>query len=160
MGDERELTHLTPEGQVQMVDVAAKPVTLRTAVAEGRLRCSAQTLERIFSGRLPKGDALATARLAGILAAKETSRLIPLCHQLPLEHVEVHFWREEGAVRIEASAKALARTGVEMEALTAVAVAGLTLYDMVKAVERGAVLSDIALVRKEGGRHGRYERPA
>jgi cyclic pyranopterin phosphate synthase len=155
-----ELTHLDAEGRPRMVDVGDKPVTARTAVAEARLRLSRETLDRLYAGRLPKGDALTTARLAGILAAKRTSELIPLCHPVALTDVAVDFEREEGAVRIVARARAADRTGVEMEALTAAAVAGLTLYDMVKAVERGAELTDVRLLRKEGGRHGVYERPA
>jgi cyclic pyranopterin phosphate synthase len=158
MMDAPELTHLDAKGQARMVDVGEKVESLREAVAEGRLLLSARTLGLLFGGGLPKGDALATARVAGIVAAKRTAELIPLCHAVALTSVAVDFEREEGAVRILATARARDRTGVEMEALTAVAVAGLTLYDMVKAVERGATLSDVRLLRKEGGRHGRYER--
>jgi cyclic pyranopterin phosphate synthase len=152
------LSHVDARGEVRMVDVGDKPVTERTALAGGRLCLSEATLDLLFANTLPKGDALATARLAGILAAKRTADLIPLCHQVALAHVEVRFRREPGAVAIEAEARATDRTGVEMEALTAVAVAGLTLYDMVKAVERGARLDAVELIRKEGGRHGTYQR--
>jgi cyclic pyranopterin phosphate synthase len=137
-----------------MVDVGGKPVTRREAVAAGRVRLSPEAFARVRENRLAKGDVLTVAQLAGIQAAKRTSELIPLCHPLPLDAVEVRLTLDspEQAVLIEARVSCRAVTGVEMEALTAVAVAGLAVYDMVKAVDRAAVVSDIRLVRKSGGR--------
>ena len=143
-----ELSHLNARGEARMVDVSAKPLMVRRAVAEGRIRMAPATLALIQSGGLPKGDVLATARIAGIQAAKETARLIPLCHPLPLAAVEVGFVFEAGALLITAAVKTSAPTGVEMEALTAVSVAGLTLYDMCKAVDKAMVLDGIRLVEK------------
>lgn len=137
-----------------MVDVGEKAVTERRAVARGFLRLSGPTLDLVREGRTPKGDVLAVARVAGIMAAKRTSDLIPLTHPLPLSHVSVELSVESEGIAIEATAATAARTGVEMEALTAVAVAGLTLYDMLKAVERGARLTDVRLVEKTGGKSG------
>lgn len=144
-----------------MVDVGAKAVTAREAVASGSVRMSPGALGALTSG-LPKGEVLRTAELAGTLAAKQTSVLIPLCHPLPLDTVEVRAEPDEGmpGVRITATVRATARTGVEMEALTAVAVACLTVYDMVKAVDRGMTIEDIRLLRKSGGARGDWERPA
>lgn len=144
-----------------MVGVSEKPVTHRVCVARGVVRMAAATVRRIALGSLPKGDVLVTARLAGIQAAKRTSDWIPLAHPLPLDGVEVHLEPDEtaGCVRIEARAEAHARTGVEMEALVAVAAAGLTLYDMCKAVDRGMTLEDVRLVRKQGGKSGVWKRP-
>lgn len=150
----RRLTHLDARGRARMVDVGAKAATARTAVARGMLRVGAQTLRLVREGTAPKGDVLSTARIAGILAAKRTSELIPLAHPLPLTHVDVELSLVADGIAIEASASTTAQTGVEMEALTAVVVAGLTLYDMVKAVERGARLTDVRLVRKSGGKSG------
>lgn len=150
----KELTHLDEKGQARMVDVGEKATTQRRAVARGKLLLSAETVALVRDGKTPKGDVLATARIAGITAAKRTSELIPLAHPLPLTHVSVDLTVEDGGIAIEATAATNAQTGVEMEALTAVAVAGLTLYDMLKAVERGARLTDIRLVEKTGGKSG------
>jgi cyclic pyranopterin phosphate synthase len=141
-----------------MVDVTAKGTTKRTAVAAGVLRTSAEVVELISAGGLPKGDALATARVAGILAAKRTSDLIPLCHQLALTGVDVDFTVGESDIDITATVRSTDRTGVEMEALTAVSVAALTLYDMIKAVDRAATIDGIRVLRKDGGRSGAWER--
>lgn len=142
-----------------MVDVSGKPATVREARAEGLLRLTCEVREMLWEGRLPKGEALATARIAGIQAAKETARLIPLCHQVPLSQVTVDFEKAgSDGVRITAAARCSAETGVEMEALTAVTVAGLTLYDMCKALCRGAVLESVQLTHKSGGRSGLWER--
>lgn len=152
------LSHLDEHGAAHMVDVTDKSTTRRTAVAAGVFRTSARVVQLISAGGLPKGDALATARLAGILAAKRTSDLIPLCHQLALTGVDVDFTVGDRDIEIIATVRSTDRTGVEMEALTAVSVAGLTLYDMVKAVDREARIDDIRVLRKEGGRHGTWER--
>jgi cyclic pyranopterin monophosphate synthase len=143
-----------------MVDVSAKGVTAREAVARGEVTMQAATLAAITAGGVPKGDVLAVARLAGIMAAKRTADLIPLCHPLPLSHVDVELTPDPKAsrVRIESRVRVEARTGVEMEALTAVAVAGLTLYDMCKAIDRGMMIGPIRLVEKRGGRSGVYRR--
>jgi cyclic pyranopterin monophosphate synthase len=141
-----------------MVDVTAKAVTKRTAVAAGSLRTTAEVIALIASGGLPKGDALATARVAGILAAKRTSDLIPLCHHLALTGVDVDFEVGETDVTITASVRTTDRTGVEMEALTAVSVAALTLYDMIKAVDPAARIDDVRVLRKDGGRSGTWIR--
>ena len=139
-----------------MVDVSAKPATDRRATARGKLLVSRATLQLIKAGRTPKGDVLAAARIAGIMAAKRTPDLIPLAHPLPLSHASVELTFEQGGIAIEATVGTTAPTGVEMEALTAVVVAGLTLYDMLKAIERGARLTDVRLVAKSGGRSGAY----
>ena len=149
-----ELTHLDEAGRARMVDVAAKDVTERRAVARAVVRMWAETVAAVARGDAPKGDVLGTARIAGVMAAKRTSELIPLAHPLPLTHVAVDLVLTEEGVAIEAEAATTAQTGVEMEALTAVVVAGLTLYDMLKAVERGARLTDVRLVRKTGGVSG------
>jgi cyclic pyranopterin phosphate synthase len=151
------LTHLDDRGQARMVDVGAKPATERRAVARGKLVLSAATVALVRDGTTPKGDVLATARIAGITAAKRTSELIPLAHPLPLTHVAVDLTVEDDGIAIEGTAATTAQTGVEMEALTAVTVAGLTLYDMLKAVERGARLTDVRLVEKSGGKSGPYK---
>jgi cyclic pyranopterin phosphate synthase len=152
------LSHLDESGAAHMVDVTAKDATRRTAVATGVVRTRPDVVEMITTGGLPKGDALATARIAGILAAKRTSDLIPLCHQLALTGVDVEF--EVGAtdVTITATVRTTDRTGVEMEALTAVSIAALTLYDMLKAVDPAATIDGIAVVRKDGGKTGTWER--
>lgn len=152
------LSHIDAHGAAHMVDVTGKTATKRTAVAAGSLRTTAQVIEQIASGGLPKGDALATARIAGILAAKRTSDLIPLCHQLALTGVDVEFNVGETDVDITATVHSTDRTGVEMEALTAVSVAALTLYDMIKAADPAARIDDIRVLRKDGGRHGTWER--
>jgi cyclic pyranopterin phosphate synthase len=156
-----ELSHLDARGRAHMVDVGGKAVTERHCIARGAVRMAPETLARIAEGTLPKGDVLATARLAGIQASKRTDEWIPLCHALPLDGVEVELVPEpeHGRVRIQASASAHARTGVEMEALVAVAAAGLTLYDMCKAVDRGMVIDSIHLVSKRGGKSGSWHRP-
>lgn len=150
------LSHVDERGQARMVDVGEKDVTERTAIARGVVRMKPETAGRIASGRVAKGDVVATARLAGVMAAKRTSELIPLCHPLPLDFVDVRLRvdPEQGRVEIEAEARVRARTGVEMEALTAVAIAGLTIYDMCKSVDRGMILEDVHLVAKRGGRSG------
>jgi len=153
------LSHLDESGAAHMVDVTAKDATKRTAVAAGTLHTRADVVELIATGGLPKGDALATARVAGILAAKRTSELIPLCHQLALTGVDVDFEVRAAAVGITATVRSTDRTGVEMEALTAVSVAALTLYDMLKAVDPAARIDDIRVLRKEGGKTGLWERP-
>lgn len=141
-----------------MVDVTAKDATRRTAVAAGELHTTTDVVSMIASGGLPKGDALATARVAGILAAKRTSELIPLCHQLALTGVDIDFVIDGAAVAIAATVRSTDRTGVEMEALTAVSVAALTLYDMIKAVDPAARIDDIRVLRKEGGKSGTWTR--
>jgi cyclic pyranopterin phosphate synthase len=148
------LSHLDDSGAAHMVDVTAKDVTKRTAVAAGTLLTTAEVVALIASGGLPKGDALATARIAGILAAKRTSDLIPLCHQLALTGVDVEFGIGTDRVDITAIVRSTDRTGVEMEALTAVSVAALTLYDMIKAVDPAARVDQIRVLRKEGGKTG------
>jgi cyclic pyranopterin phosphate synthase len=153
-------SHLNEKGEARMVDVSAKEVTSRTAIAEGFVSMAPKTLALILAGNAPKGDVLATARIAGILAAKRTAELIPLCHFLPLTDVTIEFEpsRDPAGLRVEASAKVDAKTGVEMEALTAVSIACLTIYDMVKAVDRGMTFSGIRLIEKTGGRSGRFKR--
>ncbi len=152
------LSHVDPEGRITMVDVGAKPITDREAIARGSITVSRQALAQIRSGSIKKGDPLQAARLAGIMAAKQTSALIPLCHPLPLSSVHVELTPTSRGYDIEARVRTSARTGVEMEALTAVAVAALTLYDMVKAVDKTMVIGDIRLEYKVGGRSGVYRR--
>jgi cyclic pyranopterin phosphate synthase len=154
----RQLTHLDSKGRARMVDVTEKTATSRRAVAEASIRLSRNTLSLLSRGRLPKGNALETARLAGILAAKRTPDLIPLCHPLLLSHVDVEAERNRTGVRFLASVSCTGSTGVEMEALTAAAVAALTLYDMVKAVEKGATIERVRLLEKSGGKSGLYQR--
>jgi cyclic pyranopterin phosphate synthase len=148
------LTHVDEAGRLRMVDVSDKAVTVR--VARGRITMSVDALRAVREATLKKGDALQAARLAGIMAAKRTADLIPLCHPLPLSHVDVVLTAERDGYVIEGRARTAAQTGVEMEALTAVSVAALTLYDMVKAVDRKMVIGDIRLVAKSGGRSGDY----
>ena len=152
------LSHLNARGEAHMVDVSEKPITSRTAVAEGYVTMAPATLDMILDGTAPKGDVLATARIAGIMGAKKTSELIPLCHALALSNVLVEFSpdRANSSLRVEAIAKVDGKTGVEMEALTAVSVAALTVYDMCKAVDRGMAISGITLLQKEGGKSGSY----
>ncbi|MCI5085533.1 MAG: cyclic pyranopterin monophosphate synthase MoaC [Rhodovulum sp.] len=154
-----ELTHFDGKGDAHMVDVSDKDVTSRTAVAAGHVKMLPQTLEMITQGRAKKGDVLGVARLAGIMGAKKTPDLIPLCHPLPVTKVAVELTPDPAlpGVQIEATVKTTGQTGVEMEALTAVSVAALTLYDMVKAVEKSMQIGDIRLVMKDGGKSGRYE---
>ena len=153
------LSHFDDQGQAHMVDVSAKPVTDRIAVAEGLVRMRAETLALITEGRAKKGDVLGVARLAGIMAAKRTADLIPLCHPLPITKVALELTADPElcGVRIKATVKTSGQTGVEMEALTAFTVAALTIYDMVKAVEKSMVIEGIRLLLKDGGKSGRYE---
>ena len=152
------LTHLDDEGRITMVDVGAKAVTARTAEASGFVKMAAETLVAIRERRTPKGDPLETARLAGIMAAKRTAELIPLCHSLALSHADVQITLNEQGAQITATASTSAQTGVEMEALTAVSVAALTLYDMCKALDKHMEITDIRLERKSGGRSGEWLR--
>jgi cyclic pyranopterin monophosphate synthase len=147
-----------PESDARMVDVTAKEVTTREAVASGFVRMSPSTREAVTEGRLKKGDALETARIAGIMAAKKTSELIPLCHPISVGAVEVAFDEQDDGISVIATVRTNERTGVEMEALTAVSVAALTVYDMVKGVERGVEVTDVRLLRKSGGRSGEWRR--
>lgn len=153
-----ELTHLDGDGRARMVDVSDKAVTTRIAVARGRLVTTAEVLALVRADGLPKADVLATARIGGITGAKKTADLIPLCHPLPLSSLSINFELGESSIEIEATAKTTGRTGVEMEALTAVAIAGLTLHDMVKAVDPAAMLTDIRLEEKSGGKRGIWTR--
>jgi len=153
-----KLTHVDEKGAARMVDVGRKRATRRVARAQGLVRLKPSTIQTISQGGLPKGDALAAARLAGIMAAKKTPELIPLCHPLPLSAVQIELRLEKDAVIIEAEASTTAQTGVEMEALCAVSVAALTLYDMVKAVDREAVIEKVLLLEKSGGKSGHYKR--
>ena len=155
-GPELHLTHLDDQGNAKMVDVGDKDVTSREAVARGHVSIQPETLRLIKEGLMKKGDVLTIAQLAGIMGAKKTSELIPLCHPLPLDRVDVDLEldEKEGRINITAAAKTTARTGVEMEALTAVSVAALTLYDMCKSVDRGMRIEAVRLVKKTGGRSG------
>jgi cyclic pyranopterin phosphate synthase len=154
----KKLSHVDERGRVKMVDVGAKPATAREAVARGSITMSAAALTLIRRGEVAKGDPLQAARLAGILAAKQTSNLIPLCHPLPLTHVSIDLTPTSHGYGIEARVRTTAQTGVEMEALTAVTIAALTIYDMVKAVDKEMVIGDICLVEKKGGKSGHYVR--
>jgi cyclic pyranopterin monophosphate synthase len=158
-GQKSGLTHFDSHGHAQMVDVSGKSVTDRIAVARGAVRMLPETLALIAEGRAKKGDVLAVARLAGIMGAKKTADLIPLCHPLPITKVALDLTLDASlpGVRIEATVKTSGQTGVEMEALTAVSVAALTVYDMVKAVDRGMVIEGIEVILKDGGKSGRYE---
>ena len=153
------LTHLDDKGAARMVDVGAKAETARSAVAEGCIRMTAEALEALMSGNGPKGDALATARIAGIMASKRTGELIPLCHPLGLESVTVEFARESDSIRVTATASLTGKTGVEMEAMTAASVALLTLYDMGKAIDRAMVIEGVRLLEKTGGKSGKWTAP-
>ncbi len=157
-----QLTHLDDQGQARMVDVGAKAETERSAIAAGRVSMHPETLRLLREGNLPKGDVLGTARVAGIMAAKRTHELIPMCHQLLLTQVALDFAFDEAApaVEITATVRCKGQTGVEMEALTAVSVAALTIYDMAKAVERGMVIESIRLLAKRGGKSGEWLREA
>jgi len=156
-----DLTHLDSTGQARMVDVGAKPVTVREAVATGRVRMTAETLKKALAGDSKKGSVRAAAEFAGIMAAKRTAELIPLCHQIALSSVKVEIAADEaaGALVVTARAKTSGQTGVEMEALTAVSVACLTIYDMLKASDRAMVIEGITLLEKHGGASGDYVRP-
>jgi len=150
------LTHIDEEGRARMVDVGGKPETHRVAIASGRIRMSGETLAAIRTGNAPKGDVLGTARIAGIMAAKKTAELIPMCHPLALDAVTVDFTFEEDAVRATATASLTGKTGVEMEAITAAAIALVTIYDMAKALEKGMVIEDVRLIEKRGGKSGAW----
>jgi len=158
-GPQRRLSHLDDHGAARMVDVSDKAATARTATAVGTVRTTAEVIALITSGGLPKGDALATARIAGILAAKRTGDLIPLCHQLALTGVDIDFEIGSSAIELTVTVRTTDRTGVEMEALTAVSVAALTVYDMIKAVDPAAHLDDIHVVAKQGGKTGVWTAP-
>jgi len=158
MADKRELNHLNEAGEAHMLDVGDKQVTDREAVAEGFVVMSPHLVERFFAGDLPKGDAAAVARVAGIMAAKRTAELIPLCHPISLTGVDVTLEPSGRGVRVVASVRTTDRTGVEMEAMSAVAVASLTIYDMVKGVERDVTIETVRLLTKSGGRSGKWER--
>jgi len=153
-----KLSHIDDSGQAKMVDVGQKPDTARVAVARGAVLMQPQTLQLIIEGNLRKGDVLTVAQIAGVMAAKRTSDLIPLCHPLPLSYIDVScsINREENRIDIEATARVTGKTGVEMEALTAVSVTALTVYDMAKAVDRSMRISDVHLVLKQGGKSGTY----
>ncbi len=156
---EKKLSHLNNNGQVNMVDVSAKSVSFREAVATGCVKMSLEALENIMGGNALKGDVISTAKIAGIMAAKQTANLIPLCHPLPLSSIKIDIQPDKKLVgyRISATVKTKAETGVEMEALTAVSVSALTLYDMAKAIEKSMVISEIKLVKKMGGKSGEFK---
>jgi cyclic pyranopterin phosphate synthase len=153
-----ELSHIDEQGKLKMVDTSSKSITTRRAVASARVLMSAETIAALKEHRTPKGDPLETARLAGIMAAKRTADLIPLCHPLPLTHVDIRADIEATGIYLEADVATNAQTGVEMEALTAVSVAALTIYDMCKALEKGMTITDICLESKTGGKSGDYSR--
>ena len=153
-----DFTHFNEQGRARMVDVSDKTPTLRAATAAGTVRMLPSTVEAIRTGGVPKGDVLAVAQVAGIMAAKRTSELVPMCHPLPLTGVDVRFTLRDDAVEIEATVKCRGETGVEMEALTAVSAAALTVYVMCKALERGMEITDIRLLEKTGGKSGDYRR--
>ncbi len=155
-----KLTHFDGDGKAIMVDVGDKQATKRVALAAGEVRMQPQTLQQILDRQMEKGDVFAVARLAGIMAAKQTSNLIPLCHPLPLTSVAIEFVPEPelGLVKISATAKVTGQTGIEMEALTAVSIAGLTIYDMCKAIDKQMVIGEIRLLKKTGGKSGTFER--
>jgi cyclic pyranopterin monophosphate synthase len=159
-GKEERLPHWNPQGEARMVDVAAKSPSVRVAVASAQVRMSAETADRLGAGTVPKGDVMAVARIAGISAAKRTDELIPLCHRVALTSVEVDLRldRERARVEVTATARAFDRTGVEMEALVAASVASLTLYDMLKGIDRAITITDIGLLEKTGGRSGTWRR--
>ncbi len=154
-----QLTHLDHEGAAHMVDVGGKPATARRAVASGRITMTPEALAAIREGNAPKGDVLSAARIAGIMAAKRTGELIPLCHPLGLESVNIDFEYEDTAIRAVAAASLTGRTGVEMEAMVAVSVALLTIYDMAKAIDKGMVIGAVRLIEKTGGKSGDWQAP-
>ena len=153
-----EFTHFNEQGRARMVDVSEKTPTLRTATAAGTVRMRPATAEAIRTGGVPKGDVLAVAQVAGIMAAKRTSEIVPMCHPLPLTSVDVRFALRDGAVDVEAKVKCRGETGVEMEALHAVTAAALTIYDMCKALEKDMEITDVRLLAKTGGKSGEYHR--
>ncbi|QUL38652.1 cyclic pyranopterin monophosphate synthase MoaC [Erythrobacter sp. JK5] len=152
-----DLTHLGEDGAARMVDVGGKPPSARVAMASGRIAMSAQALDAIRAGDAPKGDVLGTARIAGIMAAKRTGELIPLCHPLALDAVTLDFAFEAGAIRATATASLTGKTGVEMEAMVAVSTALLTIYDMAKAIDKGMVIGEVRLIEKRGGKSGHWK---
>jgi cyclic pyranopterin monophosphate synthase len=152
-----KLSHIDESGRIRMVDVSGKPATAREAVARGHVSMSAEARAQVRGGTTRKGDAIETARLAGIMAAKQTSSLIPLCHPLPISHIDVQITPARGGYAIQARVRTTAETGVEMEALTAVSVAALTLYDMVKAIDKAMVIADVRLIEKRGGKSGLWQ---
>jgi cyclic pyranopterin phosphate synthase len=158
MSSQPAVSHLNEKGEVHMVEVGQKPVTLRRAVAEARVAVSKEVRQAVFEGTLPKGDVGAVVRLAGIMAAKRTPELIPLCHPLPLSGIDVDLDLCEGGIAITAEVRTTARTGVEMEAMAAASVAALALYDMIKGLDRGAVIGPLQLLEKSGGRSGEWQR--
>lgn len=153
-----EFTHFNAQGESHMVDVSAKDVTHRQAVARGQIFMEVETLEKIYDSQIAKGNVLEVARLAGIMAAKQTQHLIPLCHPLLISSVGINFIRAEQSIVVEAVVRVSGQTGVEMEAMTAVSIAALTVYDMCKAIDRSMVISGICLIKKEGGKSGLFER--
>lgn len=153
----KSLTHIDSDGTARMVDVGTKPETQRLAIASGRIAMSASALAAIRAGNAPKGDVLGTARIAGIMAAKRTADLIPMCHPLMLDAVNVDFAFEDSAIRATATASLTGRTGVEMEAITAASIALLTIYDMAKALDKGMVIGEIRLIEKRGGKSGHWK---
>jgi cyclic pyranopterin phosphate synthase len=155
-GDTSALTHIDAQGNARMVDVGAKPATSRLAVASGRIRMAASAIEAIRAGDAPKGDVLGTARIAGIMAAKRTGDLIPMCHPLALDSVSVDFAWEPDAIRVTASASLTGKTGVEMEAIVAATMALVTIYDMAKALDKAMVIEDVRLIEKRGGKSGHW----
>lgn len=159
MTAKKSLTHLNAAGEVAMVDITPKAITQRTATAGGQIRMTAATLAAILAGNSPKGDVITTAKLAGIMAAKQTAHLIPLCHPLPLQKIAVEITPDPAlpGLQIQATVTTTGKTGVEMEALTAVTVAALTLYDMAKALEKGMVIEGVRLLAKAGGQSGNYQ---
>jgi len=154
-----KLTHFDKSGRARMIDVSGKAETLREAVVRGSIHMNQKTFEKIILGEISKGDVFAVAKVAGIMAAKRTSEIIPMCHPLNLSHIEINFFpfKNKSRIDIEARVKISAQTGVEMEGFVAVAAAGLTIYDMCKAIDRGMILSDIHLVMKKGGKSGTYQ---
>jgi len=155
---DEDLTHLDEQGRARMIDVGGKQPTARVATAEAFITLTPAVRDRLFAGDLPKGDAVAVARIAAIMGAKRTSSLVPLCHPVPLDAVEVTIDPIDGGARIEVTARTQARTGVEMEAMTAAALGAITLYDMVKGLDRGAEIGPVRLLEKSGGRSGRWRR--
>jgi len=160
MGDKHELTHINKQGRAKMVNVGEKKVTAREAVAKGTIKMDPNTLGLIKAGGMKKGDVLAVAQVAGIMGAKKTCDIIPMCHPIQITGVDIDFEfdEENSSVKILATTRTMDRTGIEMEALTAVAIAALTIYDMCKAIDRGMEISDIKLMRKSGGRSGTFVR--
>ena len=155
----RRLTHISPKGRAQMVDVSDKPLSARVAIAKGKIKLRRKTLELISDDEIAKGDVFATARIAGIQAAKQTAQLIPLCHTLPLSEVKIDIITSGGGAEVTCVARTVAQTGVEMEALVGVTIAMLTIYDMCKAVDRGMTITGVRLLEKHGGKSGSFVNP-